>query len=181
MALVDGTNCGFLLTSPTTDPLGSNQTLDATAKAYKFTTPSTMGTVVEVGWYCDNATEAANYQFGIYSHDSGNNKPDQLLFTTGDLAKGTTAGWKTSSVSWAGLSSSTIYWLGVQLDDTATTTSNNGDSNASYHVHIKGSQTSLPSPWGTSLTDSDFIGGLYAKYSFGSPEMISTNSFIWSS
>ncbi len=72
MALVLGTNCGFVTVAPTSDPTGTiNDVQNTFAYASKFTSPATAIKVTEIGWYCDNATQEANFEVGIYDHDSG--------------------------------------------------------------------------------------------------------------
>ncbi len=179
-ALSDGTNCGFVAVAPTADPAGSNGGIDTVARGSKFTSPSGATKITELGWYCDNATEAANYQIGLYNHDSGNNRPSTQIYSSGDVAKGTGAGWKVATGLNITITPSTIYWIAVQLDDTATQTLyNNGSSTSAYTIASKNAQTSLPSPWGTSdATNNTLLAAYYALYTTtntGSVIMITEN------
>ena len=116
MAVVAGTNAGLVTVSPTADPAGNDITSDAYSRAVKITTVGAV-TVTEVGWYCANATQAANFEVGIYTHDSGNDIPGDIVHVSRTHAKGTTAGWKkVTGLSWA-LDATTTYWIAVQLDD----------------------------------------------------------------
>ena len=162
MAVVKGTNAGFVTVAPTTDPSGSGGTMDNTAVANKDTTAVGVGTIIEVGWYCDNATEAANFEIGLYSHDAGDDKPNALLFSSTVNAKGTGSGWKTVAVNWS-VSAETIYWIALQLDDTATATStNNSASTGGYRYSIKFGQTTLTNPWGASTDQDNYVYSIYA-------------------
>lgn len=162
MTLTKGTNCGFVTVRPTADPSATSVALDTRAMAGRFDSPGAVN-VSEIGWYCDNATEAANYQVGLYSHDAVNNMPDALLVSSGDVAKGTTSGWKYAAVD-IDISASTIYWIAVQLDDTATTTNANTLAKAGEKRDYKTSQTSLPATWGITDITTAHLFGIYALY-----------------
>jgi len=162
-AVVDGTSAGFVTVAPTDNPAGSGGPLDTYSAATKFTAPASGGTISSMGWWCDNATEADEYQLGIYSHDAGNNKPNLLLASSGDMAKGTTAGWKTGTVAY-GFTGNTVYWLAAQLDDTATVTNIDYTTNASYKEDYRGSSTELLATWGTSTGTLGRILSIYALY-----------------
>ena len=165
MAVVEGTNAGFVLTAPTADPVDSNTpTADFRVNGGKFTSPSDAVRITEIGWWCDTASQAADFEVGLYAHDSGNNKPNALLASAGPAAKGTTAGWKSISIDFD-ISSSTIYWIAIQLDNTATGTKFNRGGLGTGTYHFKIGLSSLPSPWGTTSADQDFIPAFYAVYS----------------
>lgn len=171
MALVLGTNCGFVTEAPTSDPGEATDTADDRAYSLKHTAPPGAIKVIEIGWYCDNATQAANTQVGIYSHNVGDDEPEALLGTSGDFAKGTTAGWKVKTGLNIEITAGTIYWIALQLDNTATTT---------YVPYLswlppariarKNAQTSLPSPWGASdWTRTNGVIAIYAVYEIAAP------------
>jgi len=159
MALVLGTNCGFCLTRPSADPGGTAGVFDTWASALKVTAPAGATRINEVGVWIDNATEAANMDVGIYSHDSGNNRPLTLLGSA-TIAKGTTAGWKYGSVD-VNITPGTIYWVAGQVDDTATQTNGDVQTDATQKNDYKASQTSLPASWAAS---SGTVGRLFACY-----------------
>ncbi len=179
MALVLGTNCGFVLTAPTSDPVASNSTVSARSYAGRFTSPSFPVQISSMGWWCDNATQAANFELGIYDHDSGNDKPNNLLGKGPVTAKGTDAGWKTVDFVLM-LSPSTVYWIAIQLDLTATGTLFNIESSAGEEFHLKiPPQTTLSDPWGTSFTENNQqLIGIYALYS-GLIKMQVNISDVW--
>lgn len=180
-ALSDGTNCGFVTVAPTTDPGGSSGGIDTYARASKFTSPVGATKITELGWYCDNATEVANFQIGLYNYDAANNRPSTQIYSSGDVAKGTGAGWKVVTGLNISISPSTVYEIAVQLDDTATLTNyNNGSSTSAYSIATKNAQTSLPSPWGTNdATNNTLLAAFYAVYTStsytGSVIMITEN------
>lgn len=165
MALVDGTNCGFVLSAPVADPAATSNQIDTKSQACKFVAPAGATKVVEMGWWCDNATEAATTELGIYDHNAGTNLPDNRLGVA-SFAKGTTAGWKTAVVD-IDVVAGTTYWLAVQLDDTATNTNYNVVSNAAYKRSDKDSSTSLTNPWGAQTWGDAYLIGVYAVYTSG--------------
>lgn len=164
MALTLGTNCGFVLTAPSADPAGANTGFDNGAWATKHVAPQGATRIVEVGWYCDNATEAADWEGGLYS-DAAAGEPEARLQVSATQAKGTGSGWKTATgLVWTGVIPGTTYWVAVQLDNTATTTNGNSDTaNGSGYAAVAGA--ALPADWGTSVaTDADGMVGIYAVY-----------------
>ena len=86
-------------------------------RATKDTTPAAITRITEVGWWCDNATQDANFEVGLYSHHAGNDLPDAIEYSSIVNAKGTGSGWKTAVVNWDE-SAETIYCIAVQLDNT---------------------------------------------------------------
>ena len=164
MALVIGTNCGFVLAAPTGDPGGGLEVVaDAAAHAWKVTSPTGVNLVTEMGWYCATESEASNFQVGIYSHDSDNNRPLTLLASSGDIAKGTTTGWKTADVL-CDIEAETIYWLGLQVDNTTASTKVDATSTVGQLDRYKLYQTSLPFSWGATDGFDAWLVALYAVY-----------------
>lgn len=169
MALTLGTNCGFVLAAPSGSPASGADyiRIDAWAGAVKHTAPAN-GTVTEVGWWCEEATEAADFDVGLYS-DAGAGEPE-LRLNVATAAKGTTGGvWKSiTGLNWA-ITSGTVYWIAVQLDDTATQTGTyQTNSGSSGYALKQGTQTELPADWGaSSLSDADGAFAIYAVYTAG--------------
>lgn len=166
MALTLGTNAGFVTTAPTTDPAGATFGNDNTALVTKDTSPATALRIIEVGWWCDNATEEANFEVGLYAADGGTvpGEAGTLLYVSRTNAKGTSAGWKVATVDWR-ISPSTAYWLGVQLDNTATATVTDNRSSLGAGFDRRSSVTTLPNPFGGgALTDADGILAIYAVW-----------------
>jgi len=170
MALVLGTNCGFVTSAPTDDPSGdATVNMDTMCNAQKDTSPATAAKVTEIGWWSNNATEESNFEVGLYS-DAGAGEPELRLQVDDTNAKGTTAGWKKVTVNWT-ISPSTIYWLAVQLDDTSTNTvidrANAGGTDAYAQLNA---QTSLPSDWGSSYyKNATRLFAIYAVWQAASP------------
>lgn len=161
MAVVKGTNAGFVSSAPSTDPGGSDEVVDARSIAVKDTSPATATRITEIGWWCDNATEEANFEVGVYN-DSGAGVPEYLKSGVSRTnAKGTGAGWKVVSGLDIQISPSTIYWISVQLDNTATATNNNRSGAGGEDTSEKTSATTLPSDWGT---ESNGYSNIYAIY-----------------
>jgi len=167
-----GTTAGFIIgTPPSTDPTGGTQwTIDNTARALKDTAPADKTRVTEIGWYCNVATEEAEYQVGIYSHDSSNNRPLQIIATISLQQKGTTAGWKKITGLSIPITAGETYWIAVQCDNTSTVTTMDAQAGSEKH-DAKSSVSSLPDVWGASSgTDTSLI----AIYALAEGEVVST-------
>jgi hypothetical protein len=176
MALTLGTNCGFVTTAPTADPLGTTSSaLDNNIFYQKHISPVTAIKITEIGWWCYNATEESNFEVGLYSHNSGLNYPNTLLKVERTNAKGTTAGWKKVTVNWD-ISADTYYWLAVQLDDTITGTTSNRGAVSGYRRAIQSIATSLPDTANiTGIADNDAYA-IYAVWEAATPS--GTNQWI---
>ena len=168
MALTPGTNCGFVTVAPTADPAASNTIIDAYAYAVKYTSPATAIKVTEIGWYCDNATEEANFEVGIYAHDAGDDEPGAVIGSLSQTnAKGTGAGWKKVTVDIT-IEPNTIYWIAFQLDGTTTTTYLNYAAGSSRFARKDDPQITLSSPWGNSSVNYDnYDVAIYAVWTAG--------------
>jgi hypothetical protein len=165
MAVTTGTNSGFVTVAPVDDPAGSNQTVDAWRWAVKDTSPAVLTKITEVGWWCDNATEASNFEVGLYAHDAGDDEPAARLFVDNTNAKGTSSGWKTVTVDWT-ITPETIYWIAIQVDDTATATKidyNPGTPTGRYAV---AAGATLPDPF-ASGAESNRAMAIYALVGSG--------------
>lgn len=181
MALELGVNCGFVTEAPSADPTGSSQLQDTRANAFKDTSPAIAVKVVEIGVYINNATEEADIEVGIYTHDAGNDEPETKLAGSATFAKGTTLGWKKKTGLNITISSSTVYWIAAQCDDTATAT-NTDIATTAGRRSIMANQTSLPATW-------DDAGGLdnrklavYAVWEAaeaGAAGIMTTNRGFW--
>jgi len=161
MALVLGTNCGFVTVAPVTNPNESAAGTDALSRALKVTSAADATKITEVGWWCDSATPEANFEVGLYSHDAGNDVPLNRLYVDATNAKGTDTGWKTVAVDWA-ISGSTTYWLAFQLDDTTPNTNYNYKTSGGL-ISIMSAQTALVDPW-VEAGPASYLIGLYAVY-----------------
>ena len=166
MALVKGTNCGFVTVAPTADPAGSLLTVDSYASAFRDTSPSDASSISEIGWWCDEQSNASNGEVGLYNHDAGNNRPGDLLFSTTFVKAENFQGWLTTTVDWA-IDPDTIYWIAVQVDDTVTATRSNYAVDAGEHWQYKSGAT-LPDPFGVPAEgDQTLLSAYYAVYSAG--------------
>ena len=169
MALVLGTNCGFVTTAPTSDPAGNNRTLDTYSTAFKVTSPATAIIITELGFYCGNATGEANFDIGIYTHNSETDEPKDILYVSRNNAKGTTEGWKVITNLNISITENTIYWLAVQVDNTATSTTLDYTYSAGKKMVQCNNSTSLLNPWGTTWYTTAEIEAIYAVWSSEAP------------
>lgn len=159
MAITEGVNAGFVTSAPTADPAGDGtRTMDNYKRSVQDTTDSTNILVTEIGWWCDNATEAGTYQIGIYEDDAG--APGDRLYVSTGHAKGTSSGWKVvSGLSWL-LSANTTYWIALALTDTATAT--NTDYGTGTQYAYQSGESTLPDPYGTTSYFSEQTLSIYA-------------------
>lgn len=166
MAITIGTNSGFVSTAPTADPADNNGNIDDRAQTTKDTSPAGSNKITEIGWWCDAATQAANFEVGLYAADGAvvPGEAGTLLFSDTTNAKGTTAGWKTvTGLNWS-ISASTSYWITVQLDNTATATPTNVTGTGGSGRDFVTAST-LPDPFGGgALAASAGMVAIYAKY-----------------
>ncbi len=164
-AVVIGTNAGFVTVAPTGDPAASTGTVDNSANAQKDIAPTGAVRVTEIGWWADTATEAANFEVGIYT-DEGAQEPENLLSGESRTnAKGTTIGWKRVTGLDISITAGTAYWITFQLDNTATATKTSFQSSSERGAY-KPSST-LPSSWGTSTNTYTGTESIYAVWEEG--------------
>lgn len=167
MALTLGVNCGFVTSAPTTDPSAGNLfAIDNAILVMKHKSPAGNYKIVEMGWYMDNVpTEEANFEVGLYDSDGivAPGEAGTLLFSNRTNAKGTAVGWKVvKDLNWP-ISGSKNYWLGVQLDDTATQTTMAYTGFGGSGVDFNNTQTTLINPFGGgAIFDADGKLGIYA-------------------
>ena len=164
MALVLGTNCGFVTVAPVADPSGTASNSDAYARAIKHVAPVGAAIVTEIGWWSDNYSVETNFEVGLYSHDAGNDKPLNRLYVDNTNAKGTAAGWKTVAVNWA-ITAGTTYWIAIQID------SHTGDTKIDYADVGAPSRAStvaaasLANPWAAGgFENAGYNFSIYAVY-----------------
>lgn len=169
MAVVKGTNSGLVSSRPTTDPAGTNSVLDGKVFSQKIA-PASDVTVTEIGCWVDTASEEANFEVGIYAHDSANDRPGSLLGSAGTNAKGTGAGWKYAAISVA-LTGGTTYWVAFQLDNVTTTTNGNYSNETGERYSIANAST-LADPWGTTPGIANISLAVYALYTAGGSSVI---------
>ena len=157
MTLTLGTNCGFVTTTPTADPAGTGtRTIDNYKRCCAGVTLASSATVIGMGWWCDNATEAGTYELGIYDDST----EDRLYVSTGN-AKGTTSGWKNvTGLSWS-LSAGT-YLLALALTDTSTATSIDYQTGMTIDYYYTSGESTLPDPYGSYSTSAGSGLAIYA-------------------
>lgn len=169
MALTLHTNCGFVSEAPVADPAGTNVSFDTRALVAKDTAPVGATSITEIGWYCDNATEEANFEIALYDSDGAvvPGEAGTRLYVDTINAKGTSAGWiKVTGLAWD-ITAEHVYWIGIAIADTATTSNGNyATSGGAGYDYI--ASVTLPNPFGGgALSDADGLLGIYAVYAAG--------------
>lgn len=179
MTLVIGTNSGFCNSQPSGDPDGGGSyAMDTFCVVNGDTSPATATRITEIGWYCNVATEEADFDVALYADDGG--VPGDLLLSSTGHAKGTDAGWKrVTGLTWS-ISSNTVYWLAVRLNNTTTDTSIDREASGGYGYDRVSATSSLPDPYdGGALTDSNGITAIYALWDTGGAAGTNLKINIW--
>lgn len=145
MALVLGTNSGFVTVAPTADPADANLTIDGSSVVTKDTSPAGATTITEIGFWREG-TDTSNFEVGLYAADGTDGVAGTRLFVD-DTNSSSTDGWITVSVSWA-ISASTAYWLAVQMDAHAGNSITNRAASGGAGHDTQTSQTTLNDPYG---------------------------------
>ncbi len=144
MAVVVGTNAGFVTVAPTSDPTGSNSNIHGYAFAVKDTSDATAVKVIEMGWYNNNSTASRNTEVGIYTHNAGTGRPLDKVGSV-EFTKTSGAGWKSVACDIA-ISPNTIYWCCAQCDSGTTTAVDYTFAGANTGNAVPAA-TTLPDPW----------------------------------
>ena len=180
MAVVLGVSSGFVVDSPIADPSGTGLAIDNNQKGTGHTTPVGATKVTEIGWWCDNATEEANYQVAIYDDDAGS--PGNIVGSALTNAKGTGAGWKKVTGLNISVSAETAYWIVVALANTITTTTvDYSGVGGGLYCYDDGDST-LNDPW-EGIDALNFIYATYAVWEAAAPEgnagIMTPNTGFW--
>lgn len=163
MAVIEGINSGFVTETPSGDPGGPNSTVDDRASGSKHVAPANAIKITEMGWWHAYGT-GTDYQLGLYSHDAGNNRPNALLYSSGDTAiVGGVGTWEVITGLNIEITGGTTYWLAIQMDNVAVTQIDSGAA-GSGKWDWKDGQTDLPSPWGTTDSTLNRIAAIYVVY-----------------
>jgi hypothetical protein len=166
MAVVLGTNAGFVSAAPTSDPSDAEFWIDNKCRAIKTTSPASSTKCVEIGVWISNATEDATLDLGLYS-SSGTQPNSRLGHAT--TSKGTSGGvWKSVSVD-ISITEGTDYWVACGCTDTTTTTSTDYDDASGSYAFLSTGTTSLPATWSSSTNGTNICWAFYAVWTAGAP------------
>ena len=175
MALVLGTNCGFVTTAPTVNPMGSNASINKKGSVTKDTSPATAAKITEIGWYRGLNTSAVNCDIGLYAANGAvvpGEAGTRLYVTT--VSKPTGIGYIGFTVDWD-IDPNTDYWIGLQVDGTTTQYTDIASSGGAGRDQ-KIATYSLPNPFGGgAIADAD---GMYAIYAVWEAASTGTNCKI---
>ena len=119
MALVEGTNCGFVTAAPVADP-GETAfpTNTGNGRTARFTSPAGNNVVTEMGWWQHgDAHVAASFNMGIYA-DDGSGDPGYLITTqnSGNETTENTPEWCVYTGLNIQILPSTVYHLAFAVD-----------------------------------------------------------------
>jgi hypothetical protein len=164
MALVLGTNSGFVSVAPTVDPAGASEfTIDGSSTVTKHTSPAGAVKITEIGWYRAAGTDTANWEVALYSDSAGVADARLFVDATNSSAAG---GWLTVAVDWT-ISPSTDYWLGLQMDAHVGSSTVDIATSLGAGRDALGTQTALNDPYGGgAVFDADGMVAIYALVAF---------------
>ncbi|MHA1481850.1 MAG: hypothetical protein ACTSQA_00245 [Candidatus Heimdallarchaeaceae archaeon] len=165
MAVVSGVNAGFVTEAPVADPVDANRTMGGTSNSQflgvKHNTPAGTTKISEMGVWIDNSTNDMNIDLGIYTHNSGDDRPGTLI-GHGLFAKGTGTGWKTVAVD-IEVDAETTYWVCSLGNQSNAITTTNGDTDAGPRaINFATSLTELPASLASGSSFSNFAYAIYA-------------------
>lgn len=161
MALVKGTNCGFVASAPTANPGGDAGSNSTRAYAVKDVVPAGAGVITEIGWYAEADTASANFEVGIYLHNSGTDYPAALRSKSATNTKTSGIGWKVASGLNIPVTPGETLWIAIQSDvQTALDMQNDGSLRRAFTAT---GATTLNDPFGATFAGS-FYYAIYALY-----------------
>lgn len=158
MALVLGVNSGFVIVAPTADPAETGTTIDGSSVVTKHTTPVGALKIISFGWYRASGTNSANWEIALYADTAGVAAARLFVDATNSS---TSNGWLTVAVDWD-VVPSTAYWLALQMDAHAGSSSVDGVDAGGAGSDVLTSQTTLNDPYGGGAVAAP--DGMYALY-----------------
>lgn len=163
MAVVLGTSAGFVTVAPSADPTGTGVTIDGSSVVTKHTSPANAVKITSIGWYRASGSNGSNWEIALYSDVAG--VASTRLFVDATNSSLST-GWLTTAVNWD-ITPSTAYWLALQMDSHAGSSSVDSEASGGVGSDILTSQTTLNDPYGGgAVADAD---GMYAIYALVAP------------
>jgi len=173
MALVLGTNVGFVTSVPTADPAGADTTIDGSSVVVKHTSPATAYRITQIGWYRGSGTNTSNFEIALYA-DTSNIAAARLYVDTTNSSS--TQGWINTAVDWA-ISGSTNYWLAVQMDAHSGSSYIDSATSGGAGIDIRTSQSTLANPYGGgAVSDADGMYAIYALVELASAPTVTTQN-----
>ena len=166
---------------------GSNDTDNAYPNVAKAaSTPASDGTLTGISFYCALQSNATNFCTALYSDSSGSPYTRYAVNETG-AAVGASYAWVEASISYAGITAGTQYWLGHRSSINTNYIKYKYDTVSNGAKYKPGS--SFPDPWdGTSwvnqkqsiyATYTEASSGQPASRRFGSVPFVGLNRGIW--
>ena len=160
MALVLGTNVGFVTSAPVADPGGSDEIIDGASVVVKHTTPAGAVRITSIGWYRGSGTNTANFEIALYAANGSGGIAGTRLYVDASNSS-SSAGWITVAVDWA-VDPETDYWLAVQMDSHTGSSYIDKATSGGAGIDRQTTQTTLNNPYGGgTVSDAD---GMYAIY-----------------
>ncbi len=171
MAIVRGTNAGFVTAAPSSDPGGIAQNFDNDALAFRDDLPAGSWKVTEIGWYQSRASGASaiSYECAIYSDDAsggaGNEVPNAIIDSkaTGSSTDGSEQWWNYTGLDITSVSGGSWYWVAFGIGDVAANNNFDMSGSGAHRYSRDDDHGTLQDPWGETSSDTRMIA-TYAKY-----------------
>ena len=170
MAIVIGTNSGFVTTAPTSDPSAGGIAKNVDARlGTKDTSPADAIKITEIGWWRDTIFTGADieYRVGIYS-DNGAGEPHLLVEQSGTIQGGTSVNlWLSVGVDFT-ITGNTPYWICINyntLDSNYVAwnlSPSDGSGNAYKQEDAEGAPVFPGDCNASTFNDSDVMYAIYA-------------------
>lgn len=182
MALVNGTNFGFVTTAPVDDPGGSLLQYDNYAYYVRATAPAD-GIVTEIGMWTN--TIIANAPADVALYDDNSDTPNNLVGSVTETTVGAAANnWLRVSGLEINITKSTVYWIAFQVDNVPSSKYSDGTTDAAEKYYYDSGSVGLVEP---AITDGSYgrSFAIYALYSpIGGPAapvrgFMTTNTKFW--
>ena len=167
MALVKGTNCGFVAARPVADPVGTTLGVGTRATSFKDVAPATTVRVIEIGYWNDEVGGTGNQsgEVGIYEDDAGNARPGALIASV-NFNSGDGQDWVFSACDIA-ITEGNTYWIALFVSSVGS--DSNFTATVGENTEIRIGQASLPNPWGLSTFSQAWLSSIYAIWDVAAP------------
>lgn len=162
MALVKGTNCGFVAAAPVGDPATGSTVIDGHCNAYKDVAPAEASKIIEMGWWHSANINAGDFDIGIYTHNAGLDLPDVRLHVSANNSRDVNQVWDSVVVDWV-ITPGTTYWLAIQCDAVAADVKIDYAARVGERRSLDFNRASLITPW-VSDGAAAYILAVYARY-----------------
>jgi hypothetical protein len=167
MALILGTNCGFVSAAPDADPDETSiGAIDNYKSAIRHTSPAGSNKITEIGVYSNSgANQAGELDVGLYSNDAVDDDPNVRLSSdlTGSFSANLTGWAKTTGLALEIPAAATLYWIAVGVPNINPAFNTDYKTSGARISYVTPYASPLPDDWGAA-TEQSYLLAIYAKY-----------------